>query len=219
MSFLVLPLEIRIQIYDLVFCPIEYHNINGIALPDLPEHEHPLLLANRMIRTEALHIWLSRQKFFVPTFVPAPYAYAVRHAHPNVESFVGNAFGRWMEEIGPNNAKWTGTIVIKIVQYLAGGIIVEIPARKAMVDREAWPKGKIKIEAAFDRPYKIPFKGYEENGEGELLNTAVEILNRSRKTGMITMMSEDVPRFVESIYHVVNAAGRAEWEEYHPCKS
>ena len=218
MSLLALPLEIRIQIYKLAFCSIDHRNPYGIDLPKLRRHEHPLLHVNGDIRAEALHVWLSRQEFYAPTFVPASYALAARSTHQNAADYVGNAYGRWLEDIGPDNAKWTGRIMIKIVQYLAGEIVVEIPARKG-VDREAWPRGKIKIEAAFDRPYKIPSEAVVEDGRGDILTTTVELLNRSRKTGRITMMSENVPRFVDSIYQVVNAAGKAEWEEYHPTNS
>ena len=216
MSFLALPYEIRFQIYNLVFPPIEFPSDPAldVALPYIHQHEHPFLCVNRQIRAEALHIWLSRSNFRTRTYVPTPYAQAVRHAYNDGEKHAGNVYGRWLEEIGQDDAKWIGRMVIMIVQYLAGEVIVEIPARKGG-ERDAWPKGKIKIEAAFDKPYEHPRAKLEKTGEEESLKSAVEVLNRSRKTGRITIVSEDVPKFVEKIYRVVDATGKAEWGEYH----
>ncbi|KAI9661306.1 MAG: hypothetical protein M1821_009633 [Bathelium mastoideum] len=218
MSFLTLPSEIRLQIYDLVLCPtgpVVDDPAALIPLATVHSHEHPLLHVNRKIRTEALHIWLSRNSFLAQTWVPVPYAQAVRHPYRDVEKYIGNGYGKWLEELGPDCAKWTGKVTIKIVQYLAAEVIVEIPSRK-VGDRDGWPKGKIKIKSAFDRPYERSLATTKLDEKAKLLETAVQELNRSRRTGRITIVCEDVPKFVDSIYEVITAAGKAEWEEYHP---
>ena len=217
MSFLSLPSEIRLQIYSLVLGPSDPANNPAIEVPlaTIRSHEPPLLRVNRKIRDESLYIWLSQHTFLTRTFVPPQYAQAVRHAHHDVEKYVGDGYGRWLEELGEENAKWTGKVVIQIVQYLAAGILVEIPARK-VGDRDAWPRGQVKIHAAFDRPYQVFSETSSAGDKEKLRDVAVEFLNRSRKTGLITRVCEDVPKFVESIYEVISHAGEAEWEEYHP---
>ncbi|KAF2234777.1 hypothetical protein EV356DRAFT_501365 [Viridothelium virens] len=227
MALLALPSELRIQIYHLVLSPADFATAfspdpaNDIPIPIPAAHEPPLLRVSRQIRIEALPIFLSLHAFHSRTFVPLPYAHAVPKLHKG-KRHAGNMFGRWLREIGgTENAKWMGRVLITIMQYLAAEVVLEIPG-PGETGRRDWPMGEVKIEAAYDQVYKVPRGDVSQDGNGEtygkrdeemarMARMAVDVLNKSREAGRIAIVVEDVPRFVESVYWVVDAAGWAEW--------
>ncbi|KAL9095476.1 MAG: hypothetical protein Q9165_002347 [Trypethelium subeluteriae] len=231
MSLLHLPSELRLQIYHLVLSPAGFASTSpldfptNIPIPIPKAHEPPLFRVSRRIRIEALPIFLSYHNFHSRTFVPLPYA----HTSPELykgKRHAGNIFGRWLREIGgTENAKWMGRVVISIMQYLAAEVVLEIPGLGETGRRE-WPRGEVKIEAAYDQVYEVPGGNVGQHGSGDtnenwdeemarMARMAADVLNKSRQVGRITIVVEDVPKFVESVYWVVDAAGRAEWEQEH----